>query len=304
LGEVVPATLVGATGISLNMANFVNRIYHQIELMKEWWWLEKQARIRLFAAYDTGTVTTTDGSATVVGVGTDWVTAAVAAKDYFKLDSEQHFYELQTVTDATNIDLTSNFIGANAAVGYDIVRIRYSTPSDFARVRDLIHAKSGRRLQGRSWERFNKIRTDRGRVIKVQDPTMYTVYAKDASNNREIWVDPAPKNASDLILSYVVEVTELANDADEPLVPPRYQEVFIDGVMTNHYKHIADDMQRAAISQQDTDFWVAKMINEQEEHEPDKIQFRVDMQEKRHQLHQALFGDINEATSRVWDSWP
>lgn len=70
--------------------------------------------------YRTGTVTVTQGSTIIVGVGTNWQTAGIKPGDIFKLGED---YEIADVADNTTITLYEAFGGASgAAQSYAIVR--------------------------------------------------------------------------------------------------------------------------------------------------------------------------------------
>lgn len=76
------------------------------------------------AWYREGTVTVTNGSASITGVNTDWLTAliAVAIGDIFTVDSKT-WYEIVNVSADTGITLDRNFEGATVAgVNYAIIR--------------------------------------------------------------------------------------------------------------------------------------------------------------------------------------
>ena len=76
------------------------------------------------AWYRQGTVTVTNGSASITGVNTDWLTAliAVAIGDIFTVDSKT-WYEIVSVSTDTGIALDRNFEGATVAgVNYAIIR--------------------------------------------------------------------------------------------------------------------------------------------------------------------------------------
>lgn len=64
--------------------------------------------------YRTGTVAVTNGQTAVVGTGTDWAAAKVAAGDSISLPDGRD-YEVQSVNSATSITLTTAYLGANAA---------------------------------------------------------------------------------------------------------------------------------------------------------------------------------------------
>lgn len=74
------------------------------------------------AFYDSGTVSVTNGSTAVVGVNTDFITN-IRPGDQLSINVEGTFWEIATVTDATNLVLTTNYGGPTATnVAYRIDR--------------------------------------------------------------------------------------------------------------------------------------------------------------------------------------
>ena len=66
------------------------------------------------AQYRTGTVTVTSADATVVGAGTAFADN-VSAGDLFTLQDSGVFYEVASITDDTNLELTANYAGGTEA---------------------------------------------------------------------------------------------------------------------------------------------------------------------------------------------
>jgi len=72
--------------------------------------------------YRTGTVSVTNGSATVTGSGTSWLTN-VEAGDLFKVKSENVIYTIASVNSNTQLTLSTNYAGSTASgLEYQIVR--------------------------------------------------------------------------------------------------------------------------------------------------------------------------------------
>lgn len=72
------------------------------------------------AWYKTGTVTVTNGSATVTGSGTDWISGAAVGEAFLAPDGKA--YEIYAVVSATQITLGSVYLGSNASgQGYQIL---------------------------------------------------------------------------------------------------------------------------------------------------------------------------------------
>jgi hypothetical protein len=101
------------------------------------------------------------------------------------------------------------------------------------------------------------------------------------------------------VVYYVQVAPELSAETDEPLIPDEFQEVLIDGVMAWYYNHIADDTARGSVSTQDFEFWLKRMMDEQEEYQNTDLELQPDDSIYRGKLRAAMADRINEATLQV-----
>lgn len=305
LGLDEPTTLVAATDEDIIvLSQFVNRVYHTMELMREWWWLETRARVRMFPSYTTGTIVTTDGSDQLTGTGTLWVTAAVAAGDWFQRQGDTAYYEVSSVDAEGTITLTSNFIGTNTASSYTIVRPAYDLPSGYSRMKYIVDLKNQREIDPVSPDDFLNIRSGRTTSIPFRYARMmmqtgtdifyYTLYGLDASQNRQLYIYPYPTSERDLEVWYTTAITELSADADTPLVPVKYQEGMIDAIMGMWYQHKGDDT-RFSVTKQDAAAWVEQMLQEQDAHDSHDFQVKVSQSAKAREMAGMLWRG-NQAT--------
>ena len=73
--------------------------------------------------YKTGTVSVTNGSATIEGTGTAFNSGNVVAGDIFTVVGDNAWYEVASVTDADTLVLTANYAGTTASgASYAITR--------------------------------------------------------------------------------------------------------------------------------------------------------------------------------------
>lgn len=100
------------------------------------YWLTRGV-IELLAEYDTGTVTITNGSATVALSGGTFPSWAGSA-DLF-IPELGVWFEVESRTDDTNIVLSDAYNGTTtASLTYTLVKTRYAAPTDAARLGDLL----------------------------------------------------------------------------------------------------------------------------------------------------------------------
>lgn len=72
--------------------------------------------------YNTGTVTVTQGSTTLTGVGTNWVNGGIKPGDIFTVDNSV-LYQVNTVNSNTSITLATAFTGTSGStLNYSIIR--------------------------------------------------------------------------------------------------------------------------------------------------------------------------------------
>lgn len=80
--------------------------------------------------YSTGSVNITIGSSAIRGNGTDFLT--YAAQGYlFRLRNESVYYEVSTVTNATNLNLSANYSNSGYNVGSPLNARPYSIVTDY-----------------------------------------------------------------------------------------------------------------------------------------------------------------------------
>lgn len=86
--------------------------------------------INTTAPYTTGTCTVTNGSASIVGVGTTWTAAMVGRK--FRFATDQAYYRIKSVDSTTAITLATPYQGSTNATGstYTIYKDEYRLASD------------------------------------------------------------------------------------------------------------------------------------------------------------------------------
>jgi hypothetical protein len=106
------------------------------------------------AWYRAGTVTLTNGSKTVIGVGTTWSSQIKDGDIFFLTANKNDFYEVASVVDDTHLALNDAYTGLNVAGGaYAIVQNFTNTPSAdlAAQVADLLQRQRNREDQMVAW---------------------------------------------------------------------------------------------------------------------------------------------------------
>lgn len=106
----------------------VNRVLREVQSKGPWSWLLKEGAITTVAEYSTGTVSLTQGSATVTGSGTTF-TSAMVGRRFRSSDGTQ--YTISAYVSGTQVTLSTAYAGSSVSgAAYRIYQDVYSLPSD------------------------------------------------------------------------------------------------------------------------------------------------------------------------------
>ena len=208
--------------------NFINSRYQET-----WAYLRKQDPIFgrassssvTIAPYQTGTVET-DETTTIIGTDTVWVEAMEGRK--FKLDSYAEVYEIVNVDSATEITL-ENAVNddADSELTYIIYDDIIALPADCADITAIKQDITGGLLKPIGLAELRKKQADcpiSVDPLKILDPVYYT-----RLNSSQIIVYPAPARQIQLIIDYTINLTELSDDEDEPILPIEQHNILVQG---------------------------------------------------------------------------
>lgn len=158
------------------------------------WWPELLTRdfFNTAAAYSTGTVTVTEGSADVAGVLTVFPATVASAFWRFQLTLSDPWYEVTTRTSDTAIVLTDAYVQDTAAgQTYLVHRPHYSLASDCDSVRSLWLHYEGGSIQLHNAATDQKVTDFMHYHSGPGTPTHYINIERDASGYRQILLGPA-----------------------------------------------------------------------------------------------------------------
>ena len=196
-----------ATGEEDKYKSMVNDIYCTwLPSQLDWRAIRTSSYITTVAEYTTGTVAVTNGSTTLTGTDTVWVTGMTDRK--IKFDDDDEIYAFTYVSE-TSGTLGKNFLGTTAtAATYTIFDDDYALASDFQRMlpygnkRGLYYFDDGDRfyLEPRREDEFFDHKSD-----EPADPLYYWI---DHKNTRVI-LDPPPDTARYLHYEYIPTLSNL-----------------------------------------------------------------------------------------------
>jgi len=203
----------------------LNDILQEICQAYNFSWLYGDSSFITVAPYSTGTVTATEGSATITGSGTTFTSSMVGRKIYL----ENATYTIATYVDATGITLSTNYAGGGGAgLTYKIYQDEYSLASDVEDVLSMRQENNPYKIQKRGIEfldRYYPLRNAYGY------PSLYSVTGYDSSGYMKVSVYPIPNQARNIYYRYKKRVTEMSSDSDEPVIPLRYRWVLAKGAL-------------------------------------------------------------------------
>lgn len=210
---------------------FVNMYYiDEVVPFKRWPWLAKTSSVVHKAYYSTGRASVTPESTTVTLSIAPNVSLG-SFKDYkFSVNGSGKVYTISAHTAAsTSITLSGAFQESlNAIAEYKIWRDRFNLPTDAKETVELWHAEQGKTLTAEGPQGLRKLEATDPKcegfpthysTTDFYDPSSSTGET-ESDRYRQVRIWPAI-NATPVTINfdYIQEVTELNDDADEPVLP-------------------------------------------------------------------------------------
>lgn len=234
-------------------------------------WAERSAELITQPEYTTGTLTATQGSATITGSGTDWNGNNAFGANNMRgggklvIDGGVEVYEIDAVGGATTANLTAKFVQATTSgASYSYFEDEYALDADFLRpisftsfdINDeisLIDRKTFR-------ERFprNKV-TGKPQAAAIFD----RAFSGSTAPVRKVRFWKPPDSAILIRYPFVTNKlavasdgtfqTSLSADADEPIVPLQFRQAIVLHGLYHWYRDKRDDDRSAAAKGEYTD---------------------------------------------------
>lgn len=188
---------------------FLNNRYEQVLEACDWKDARYHATIQTVAAYTTGTVTFTVGSANVTGSGTGWVTGQTGMKMYRPGDQVLYTFTWLTGTTGTLDRVYEGMPGDAAgktytASTYVLMQNVYQLPADVRSVLSILNPVTNLPLLRFSKEKLDEIGGPR---TLVQDPESFADYDDSAEASppvvHQIELYPPPQYARGYSVEYV-----------------------------------------------------------------------------------------------------
>ena len=230
----------------------INRVNSDVAMQRPWGALQRSSTLTLKAPYSTGTPTFTNAS-TAVSADTSVWTTNLAANDKIKPSGRDEIYVVSSVTDNTNLVLTSTYQGTTSSTGsYNSWRDEYSLASDFDRPINYQTFLSMRRILPIG---LREMRERFPWPAIPGDPKYYTLIRPGAAiADKRSWyvlLYPPPDEAEMIPYEYITTnlayttagagQETLSADTDEPWMEDRFRHVLIWGSLAEIYRDYKDD---------------------------------------------------------------
>lgn len=197
---------------------FVNTAYSRALGSYRWSQLRGAGTLYVPAPYETGTVSLTNGSATVTGSGTAW-TASLEGRQLI-LGGIAPFRDIADVSSATSLTLSQAYQGPDLTSQTYSIQLCYPTlPTDFEMFISVVDLVRNWKL----WDAFLPEFVDRWDAQRSYTGTPWIVLpaAPNTAGVRRCEVWPRPGVEATFQFTYLKKPALMSADADAPIYPLR-----------------------------------------------------------------------------------
>jgi len=220
------------TDVETVVKQALNDVLEEICQAHNFSWLYGNLSFITVKPYETGTVSVTEGSATITGTDTVWVEGMVGRKFYCGGAT----YVVATFVSTTSMTLTTVYAGdSGSGLTYKIYQDEYSLASDVEDILAVRQENYPQRLVKRDIEFMDKYYPLRN---SFGYPSMYSIIGYDSTDYIKIAVYPIPNQARNIYYRYKKRVIEMSADNSTPIVPLRYRWVLAKGALYITAKHL------------------------------------------------------------------
>lgn len=199
--------------------DWVTNAFRRVGERRRWSWLMKQGQFILPALYNTGTVTVTNGSATVTGAATGWGGELTGRQ--FRIASTTPIYTIIEVVSATELTLSLPWGPETATTQeYQIYQAFQTPPSDFHAFISIWNPAFNWQL----WRGVDQVTLNYADAQRANIGTSYVIASRDWNTTAnlpefELWPHNVATTTTVYPFLYEVRPTDLQ---DPDAVLPRY----------------------------------------------------------------------------------
>jgi len=275
VSEIIDGVLSGTghsspsseTGKRTAILQYVNNAYQRICLGQHWRWLIASYDFNLEAPYTTGTVSCTNGDATVTGVGTLF-NANIQAKDKFWLSGSSQVYHVSSLTSNTVLELETDFSESSVSdSAYTIAQAQYKLPKETDHLLSVVIDVGGKR------RKLAPVGLQEFRDISSRSPTytgtpeIFTLDRRDTDDDF-VYVNffPIPDQMYNLHIDYTVRILKLSDSTScYPIIPDRYRAVLYYAALSEFLNHYIRDPEQAKIADDNFKGMWLQMMNDKQQ---------------------------------------
>lgn len=234
-------------------------------------WAERSARLITMGAYTTGTVSISQGSTTLTGSSTAWSTtnsfgvANARTTGRLILEGTSTIYEIASVDSATQITLSSRFVGDTlAGATYTYFEDEYDLHADFLRPLDLQFFDTKNEIRIVDRMRFRRNYPANGTTgkpviacivdrafVSSTTPVRRVAFYRPPDDNYSIPYNFVTNKLA--VSSAGAAQQSLSADSDEPIVPFQYRHAIVLHGLYNWYRDKKDDSRSQEAKEEYTD---------------------------------------------------
>ncbi len=230
--DVMAKIGIDDTDVETVVDQALNDILQEICQSYNFSWLYGDSSFITVLPYNTGTVTATEGSATVTGDGTTFTSAMVGRK----FQCENATYVISAYVSGTEVTLSTDYAGAGGAgLTYKIYQDEYSLSADVEDILSMRQENDPQKLTKWGIENLDKYYPQRN---AFGYPAIYSIIGYDSSGYMKVAVYPIPAQARNIYYRFKYRVTEMSTDLDEPIVPLRYRWIIAKGALYTVAKYL------------------------------------------------------------------
>lgn len=240
---------------------FINSRYENLAFRRKWRWRKKRWDLKIESKYITGTLSVTNGSRQMTGVGTAFTANHV--NWFIEVSGRDEVLEILAIDTGTQVlTMSSEFTGTtSASVGYKAYKNEYGLPPDCEEI-DLVwhdHYKNPIDIAS-PYDVFNAIISNPGQEGYAKGCTVSGfkgflgakldeflldhdfLMSTAESDNKLILYPHIPAENYTLHVMYIRTLTTLVNDSDEPWLPVEKRHVLCWGAYADMlYRERLDD---------------------------------------------------------------
>lgn len=237
--EEVARDLLAAVGSEvgfLTSIKWIDNRYKQIVSRSRFRHLRKVGELIIPARYNTGTIALTRDSTAGTGTDTVWTDIGSGAQEYYYLRQSVAWYHLSSITDDTNLVLTTAFAEDTVTTGaYNIIKRHHPLNSNARWLGRFVHSRLRNPLDSVSPDALDI--DVPGRTLVGSYPLQVAQVGTDSSNN--IIVEFYPYCNESEIIHYVywdLPTTLTISSTIPPQIDPY---VLKEGALVDLYRYLA-----------------------------------------------------------------